>query len=199
MRILSTPATLITALLLAAMPAIANAAKGFTPPPVMNPPPAAKFSDFTQFEVRNIAMGAPFAGKAANDQALANIQREFTSSTASIMLIWNNAGSKAEKVRTLLIEPNIEEMKFVPKAARFWAGPMAGGSYVLISMKITEKETGQVIATPMFYAHASAWNPGLDAGGDSMLTRIAQNMSNYVTGNYTAAVGGISGADAPRR
>ena len=197
MKILPGSATLFTVLLFAAVSAIAR--EGFTPPPVMNPPPSAKFSDFTQFEMPTIVMTAPYVGKPVNDQALAIIQRQFTASTASILLIWTNAGSKAEKARTLLIEPKVEAMKFVPRAARIWVGAMAGSSYVLISMKITEKETGQVIATPMFYAHASAWSGAWGTGDDSMLTRIAQNMANYVTGNYTAAVGGVSGADAPRR
>jgi hypothetical protein len=116
-----------------------------------------------------------------------------------VLQAWNDAGSKAEKVRTLLIEPKIEEMKFVPKAARMWVGAMAGSSYVLISMKITEKETGQVIATPMFYAHASAWSGAWGTGDDSMLTRIASNMAGYITGNYSSPVGGVSGADARRR
>jgi hypothetical protein len=196
MKILPIPATLSIALMLAVSPAIT---KAFSPPPVMNPPPSAKFSDFTKFEVTNIVMTAPFAGKGPNEQALGIIQREFTASTSSIIMIWNTAGAKAEKVRTLLIEPKVEGMKFVPKAARIWVGAMAGGSYVLISMKVTDKESGQVIATPMFYAHASAWSGAWGTGDDSMLTRIAQNMSNYVSGNYATAVGGISGSDAARK
>jgi hypothetical protein len=70
---------------------------------------------------------------------------------------------------------------------------------VLISIKLAEKETGQVIATPLFYACSGAWSGAWGSGENHMVARISQCMSDYIVGNYTAAVGGVSGADAPRR
>jgi hypothetical protein len=198
MKTLSIPATFFTALLLAAVPA---PAADTSQPWLMNPPPAEKFSSFTRFEMPNIAMFPPYAGKGPNVKALTVIQRDFTKATAPALQAWNEAGAKAEKVRTLLIEPRVEEIKFISGGTRFWAGGLAGDSFVRITIKISEKETGRVIGTPMFYAKANrmagAWSVG--ATDNVMLTRVAAHMAAYVTGNYAAAVGGATGEDPPKK
>jgi hypothetical protein len=166
-------------------------------PPVMNPPPAEKLSAFTRIELSSIQMGAPYAGKGSNDKALAVMQKEFTDKMSAPIAAWKTAGEKNANARTLVIEPKVEEIRYVSGAARFWAGGLPGDSFLLVSLKLTEKETGKVIATAMFYAKADRRGAGWTVGGTdrAMLGRTATNMAAYLTGNYDTLVGGRSGTD----
>ncbi len=161
-----------------------------------NPAPAEKFSAFTRFELVPLAMPAPYAGQDANEAAKKKIQENVDARLVPLIAEWNKLGAE-RPARTLVIEPVITEIKFINGAARFWAGAMAGSSMVVIKTRITEKETGRLIAEPEFYARAAAMAGAWSIGGadNAMLPRAANRLSDYVAANYDAAVGGATGAD----
>jgi hypothetical protein len=161
-----------------------------------NPAPAEKFADFSRFELAPIALLAPYAGQEGNEAAKKKIQENVDARLVALLASWNQVGG-SKPARTLVIEPTITEIKFINGTARFWAGAMAGSSIVVLEARITEKETGRVIAKPEFYARAAAMAGAWSIGGadNAMLTRIANRLSDYVTANYNAAVGGVTGAD----
>jgi hypothetical protein len=162
-----------------------------------NPPPAEAFSNFTAFEMKPAVLAPAYADNATNQKALAKIQENLSAGMDPALNSWNQAGAtKGGAKRTLMIEPVVAEIKFIGGAARFWAGAMAGSSAVIARATITEKETGKVIATPEFYAVAGAWGGGWTIGGtdNMMLSRIAQQLTNYLVTNYASAVGGPTGA-----
>jgi hypothetical protein len=165
-----------------------------------NPPPAEKFSAFTKFEMTPVALPPPYAGQAANEKARAKIQADVAVKMDPLLAQWNAAGASAPVQRTLLIEPAISEIKFINATARVWAGAFAGSSAVILNAKITEKETGKVIATPTFYARAAAMGGAWTFGSTDnvMLLRIAGRLTDYLTMNYTSAVGGPTGAEPPK-
>jgi hypothetical protein len=78
---------------------------------------------------------------------------------------------------------------------------MAGSSAVLMTARITEKETGRVVATPLFYARAEAWGGAFTFGvtDNLMLLRIADRLCDYLLANYTEAVGGVTGQDPEKK
>ena len=94
--------------------------------------------------------------------------------------------------RTLRIEPTIRHIRYVSGGARFWGGAFAGGSAVLLTVKLSDVATGEVIAEPEFYQHANkmgaAWSFG--ATDKAMLVRVASMISDYLQKNYQQAVGG---------
>lgn len=161
-----------------------------------NPAPAEKFADFTRFELAPLAMPAPYAGQRANEAAKKKIQENVDLRLIPLIASWNRLGA-AKPARTLVIEPTITEIKFINGGVRFWTGAMAGSSMVVLDTRITEKETGRVIAKPEFYARAAAMAGAWSVGGadNAMLVRIANRLSDYLTVNYDAAVGGVTGAD----
>jgi hypothetical protein len=161
-----------------------------------NPAPSEKFSDFTRFELAPITMPAPYAGQEANEAAKKKIQENVDARLIPLIAAWNKLGAD-RPARTLVIEPAITEIKFINGTARFWAGAMAGSSMVVIKTRFTEKETGRLVAEPEFYAHAAAMAGAWSMGGadNAMLVRGANRLSDYVAGNYDAAVGGVTGAD----
>lgn len=165
----------------------------------MNPPPAEKFSAFNRFELAKIAMGAPYAGQAPNERALAKIQQNVSERMNPVLAGWNAAGHDATPARTLLIEPSIVDIKFISVGARIGAGVIPGSSAVILRAKISEKETGKVIATPEFYAKANTWAGmfSFGAADNMMLVRVANRLSDYLMNNYAIAVGGPTGAPSP--
>ena len=44
--------------------------------------------------------------------------------------------------RKLVLEPRIEKLKVVSGGARFWAGALAGDSYVVMKFRIVEQPSG---------------------------------------------------------
>jgi len=160
-----------------------------------NPAPALAFSAFDRFEVARIAMGSPYAGQKANDVALRDLQADMDRRVDPWLNEKNSLPSRNDPPRVLLIEPRIEKVKFIGGGARFWAGPFAGSSGVLIKVRISDKATGALIAEPEFYQHAAAmagtWTFG--ATDKTMLERTASLVVDYLKSNFTQAVGGPTG------
>lgn len=162
-----------------------------------NPPPTEKFANFTRFEMPKIALVPPYAGQEANERALVKIQENVDLRMKPALQTWNTSAAPGAPARTLLVEATIPEIKFINATARVFAGAMAGSSAVILRAKITEKETGKVIAEPIFYARAAAMGGAYSMGGtdNAMLVRIANRLSDYLLANYSQAVGGITGAE----
>jgi hypothetical protein len=165
-----------------------------------NHAPAENFAGFTRFELAKVALVAPYAGQDANEHALVKIQENVSLKADPLLQGWNAAGATVTPVRTLVITPVVTEIKFIRVGVRLLAGALPGSSAVILRVTFTEKETGQVIASPLFYARAAAmggrWTFGTT--DNLMLVRIADRFTDYLAANYSAAVGGPTGAE-PRK
>jgi hypothetical protein len=166
-----------------------------------NAPPAEKFSAFNHFELQSITLVPPFAGQEANERALLKIQENVSLTMKPLVAGWNETGATSAPARTLVITPVVTEIKFINATARVWAGAFAGSSAVILQVKITEKETGRVVATPIFFARAAAmggaWTFGVT--DNLMLTRIAGRLTDYLSANYDSAVGGPTGKELEKK
>lgn len=162
-----------------------------------NPPPSTVLSAFDHFELSPIDMVAPYAGQPANEQAKTRLQGYVDEKVPPILNGWNLAEPKHSPPRTLKIEPVIRHVKFVSGKARFWGGALAGGTAVLMTVKLSDAATGEVIAEPEFYQHANAFGAAYSFGGTdkAMLARTAELMANYLNANHEAAVGGPTGKE----
>jgi len=161
------------------------------PKNAVNPAPVMALNTFQRFEITPIAMDAPYAGQPANEDAKGGIQRNLDQDVQPMLAEWN-AKPVEGAARTLKIEPTIRHIKFVGTAARIWVGGWAGGSAVLMTVKLSDAQTGELIAEPEFYQHADkrggTWTFG--ATDRAMLVRIATMISDYLQKNYSTAVGG---------
>lgn len=156
-----------------------------------NPPPTEPLSHFQHFQLMPLSHSAQAAHET---NAIAKISVYMQQRVGTTLANW---GNRNQSGRTLLVEPYIEQLKFVGGGARFWAGALAGSSAVVMKMKLVDQQTGQVIADPEFYQRAAAmggaWSfSGTDHG---MLARIATVAQQYLQSNYTQAVGGPTGLD----
>ena len=162
-----------------------------------NPPPAEPIANFFRIELGRVRMLPPYAGQAPNEAALVKIQENVSARMDPALADWNRRTESPGAGRTLVIDPVIEEIKFISGAKRFRAGAYAGSSAVILRATLTEKETGRLVAAPMFYAKAAAMGGAWSFGGtdNAMLVRIANRLTDYLLANFDAAVGGPTGAE----
>lgn len=137
------------------------------PSTVQNPPPAEKLSAFAKFELKRVSLVPPYGGQSANERAAAKIQEYFDQRVAPIVDKWNRAAPQLETGRALVIEPRIEHIKFIGGGARFWVGPLAGSSAVIMKVKYIDKASGKLISEPELFQRAAAWSGAFTVGGPS--------------------------------
>jgi len=164
---------------------------------VKNPPPSEAFANFTAFEMKPAALAPAFENNEANQRALAKIQENLSAGMTPSLNKWNQVGAtKAGAERTLVIESVVTDIKFIAGAVRFFVGPIAGSSAIVMRATITEKENGKVVAAPEFYAVGGTWKGSFTMGvtDNLMLTRVAGELRDYLIANYASAIGGPTGA-----
>jgi hypothetical protein len=163
--------------------------------PTTNPPPVVALNNFASYEMLDLTILPPYAGQGANEKAADRIRQNLQGQVTPILQAWSAAGAKSGYSGTLVIEPQISEIKFIGGATRFWVGAMAGSSYVILKLKITEQPSGRVIAEPEFFQRAAAMSGAYTMGGqdNDMLQRIVTLVNGYINGNHEAAVGGATG------
>lgn len=162
------------------------------PTRTQNPPPAEPLANFQRFEVMPIQASTEAAREA---KALAQIDTNLREKLLATTSAWQTGDPAG---RTLRIEPHVEQLKFVGVAGRFWVGPLAGSSAVVMRVRLVDAATGRVIAEPEFYQRAAAMGGAFTVGGSDygMLVRIATTAQQYLQRNYWQAVGGPTGLDA---
>jgi hypothetical protein len=160
-----------------------------------NPPPAAKLAGHLHYEMLPLQMVAPYAGKESNEKAKASIQQHLNEDVAPLLETWTKAAKADDAGTTVQIAPEIESVKFVSGGKRFWVGPLAGSSSVVLKVTLREEPAGTLIGEPEFYQQASAESGAWTLGGqdNDMLRRIVAVFKSYLEANYSEAVGGATG------
>ena len=173
-------------------------ARDATPPSdgAMNPPAATALSTYQRFEMSPVTMGAPFAGQKGNEAAKTMLQANLDERVGKVLADWNAKAGEGGK--TLRVQPEIRYVRFITGGKRFFAGGLAGGSSIMVKVRLTDAATGQVVGEPDFYQHANAvgaaWTFG--ATDKTMLIRIASMLRAYLQANY-AAPAAVSISQAP--
>jgi hypothetical protein len=162
-----------------------------------NPPPANPLAGYDKYELAQIAMGPPYAGDEGKEKARARIQEHMTAETGAIVEQWNKDAAGSTRGQSLVLEPRIEKLKVVSGGARFWAGALAGDSYVVMKLRIVEQPSGTVVAEPEFFQRAAAMSGAWTIGAQDkdMMHRIVLLTNQYLQSNYKEAVGGATGYD----
>jgi len=167
---------------------LAGCVTNIAPTSDTNPPPAEALGGFQNYEVSQITLAAGQQSE-SNEVALVKVQENWNKNVGLMLDDWQGSGANG---RTLLIEPIVTEMKFVSGGKRFWAGAAAGSSAVLMTVNLTDKATGDVIASPQFFQRAAAYGGAWSFGGsdNAMLVRISSLVAQYLEDNKDEAVGG---------
>ncbi len=155
----------------------------------MNPAPTVQLSAFQRFELVDVGMDPPYAGQDSNEVARQYLQGNISDRVGKVVSTWNEQPA-GDAPRTLKIEPKIAHIRFITGGKRFFAGAMAGSSWVYVTVKMTDAATGEVIAEPGFYQSGSGRMGGLSFGATdkTMLIRISSMLRAYLQKNHEASV-----------
>ena len=159
-----------------------------------NPPPAHKLQGYAGYELKDVAFDPSLADKKNVDKVVAKVDENMKQSVNPILQSWN-ASADAHAAQKIVIEPLITNLHKPSGATRFFAGAFAGDGYINMKVRIVEQPSGKVIAEPEFYRRAAAMAGAWTVGGhdNAMLQKVAGLVANYLSANYTDAVGGATG------
>ncbi len=156
---------------------------------VLNPSPTERFSNFARFELADVAMGAPYVGHGANDDALRDIQPALRTRLDPILSEWNRHGTP--EGRLLRIEPELVHIRFVGDTVRALAGRMIGASSIALRVRYVDTASGTVVAEPEFFIVSNSTTAYTMSGMDyRILEEAAIAATEYTRVNYAEAIGG---------
>lgn len=155
-----------------------------------NPAPASPLNVYSTFELKPVVMSPEVASHKGNVVAGQYLQVDLNERIPKLVSPWNARTADAAP-RTLVIEPEIMQIRFITGGKRLFTGSFGGNSWALLRMRLTDKETGQVVAEPQFYQRAFAMAAGysLGAADKLMLARLADMSAGYLKANFDAATG----------
>ena len=158
-------------------------------------PPEVKFGAFEKIYFRSTGINSALASNSANQKALVKINQHLFSRVLqifpSLTVIEANEQLDGLDKNSLLIEPFVDDIRFVSGGARFWAGAYAGDSGVTLRVTFTDLSQDKIIANPSFYQRAAAMDGAWSIGYSdrTMLTRIGDLASEYILLHLTEATG----------
>jgi len=148
-------------------------------------PVKVKLSTFKSVGLKTVVVNPKFAGAATNEKARKKINELLVTkmkfAIPELKQIDEVVKPDAADKPALVIEPVIEEIKFIGGAARFWVGAMAGSSAVLMKVTYTSSATGEVLAAPEFYkvGNAMAGGGSMGASDNLMLDEVVREIVDY--------------------
>lgn len=158
-----------------------------------NPQPKERLDAFDRYELRPLVV----AGKRGNAKAEESIKRNLDKEIGEWVERKNALPGRNDPARLLRIEPQLDDVRLVSGAGRFWLGPFLGSSRVSLRLRLVDAATGDVVAEPEFYQHASGMSGGFTLGvmDKAMLVRVTKLASTYLEANYSQQTGGASSDD----
>jgi len=152
--------------------------------PTQMSPPSEKLSSFAEFELSPITMSPEIADGAKKQAYAEKLGNMLETKITPLLGEWRAASDGGSG--TLVIQPDVVKLKVVSGGARFWVGAMAGESKVDMSLRLIDKASGKVIASPRIARSAGsmsgAWSFG--ATDQNLLRYIVDIANQYLVENY---------------
>lgn len=164
-------------------------------PAAQNPPPAVALSTFDRFEVVPLTLAEGLDAHRGNVVAQRYLQVDLDERVPQLVEPRNTDTA----TRTLVIQPQISDIRFITGGKRLVFGGFAGKSWAVLKMRLIDKATGDVVAEPQFLQHANSILAGysLGAADKLMLARLADMAAAYLKNNFDRPVGGAVAIAAP--
>jgi hypothetical protein len=147
-------------------------------------PPSQKLSSFAQFELSPITMSPEVADGAKKQAYAEKLGNMLEMRITPLLDEWRAASDGGSG--TLVIQPDAVKLRVVSTGARIWVGAMAGESKVDMNLRLIDKASGKVIASPRIARSAGsmsgAWSFG--ATDQNLLRYIVDISYQYLVENY---------------
>jgi hypothetical protein len=151
-------------------------------------PSKVKFSEFKSVELKETVINPEENGEGNRKQAkkidemlLAGLKGYLP----DLKVIPAGGDFSKSDQRTLQIAPRIDHIRIVGPGGRFWLGPMAGGSDIVMHVDYRDSSTGEIIANPDFWKGNNAWagNWSMGATDNQIRDAVVAQIIGYTLGN----------------
>jgi hypothetical protein len=136
-------------------------------------PPTKLLSMYKTFELQDLTFGEEIMLEEKKMAEAREFETAFKAKIEPLLASWN-AADTAGSEGTLSIQPHLARLKIVSGGARFWAGGLAGDSYIDMDLRLIDAETGVVVADVIIRRNADAMTGGWSVG------KSDQNLDNYI-------------------
>jgi len=146
-----------------------------------DPAPAAPIdlSRYSHFELKDFVLNVEDPGS-SDEAARDHLQSELTEMLDGAISRWNRSAPEGEL--TVVIEPLIEDLRFIRSGWRILAGPLLRGSHVTVRLVITELPSGRALLTQEFSDSTNAFTGAVTFGisDNRTLSNVAEQIGEYL-------------------
>ena len=148
-------------------------------------PPTKSLSSFASFELAPMTFSDAINAEPGKVAEAQEFERNLQAKLNPLLSEWNTTQSEGA-AGTLSIQTTLVRLKIVSGGARFWAGALAGNSFIDMDLELFDKESGEQIARVLVRRDADsmtgAWSIGKsDQNLDDYIVSIVHE---YLTNHY---------------
>ena len=147
--------------------------------------PTIKLSSYKNFELARMDYSDEIKAEAPKVEVAKQVEMKLRLAAEADISAWSAAASEGADGKTVVITPFMKSLRAVSGGARFWAGAFAGDSFVDMELRITDKDTGELLANPTIRKTAGGMAGAYSGGGtdDSLLDYVAEIAHAYLVIN----------------
>jgi len=148
-------------------------------------PPTIKLSSYKNFEFARMDYSDDVKADAPKVEVARLVEMKLRLAAESDISAWSAAANESDDGKTVIITPFMKSLRVVSNGARMWAGAFAGESFVDMELRITDKDTGELLASPTIRKAAGGMAGAYSGGGtdDSLLDYVAEIAHAYLVIN----------------
>jgi uncharacterized protein YceK len=148
--------------------------------------PSQPLSTFSDFELKPMTLADAVAKNRGKRTVAGQLESRLRERVQSLLDEWKADKSSTRTGGTLVIQPQLQDLRIISGGARFWGGSMAGGSYITMTLQLIDGKTGTIIASPIISrssnAVAGTWTMG--AMDRNLLNWAVEIARQYLVENY---------------
>ena len=150
------------------------------------PAPSQALSTFSDFELKPMTLADVVSRDRRKRTVASQLESRLRERVLSLLEEWKADKTSPRTGGTLVIQPQLQDLRIISGGSRWWGGAMAGGSYVTMTLQLIDGKTGAVIASPVISrstnAAAGAWTVG--ALDRNLLHVVVEMSRQYLAENY---------------
>jgi len=133
--------------------------------------PSKPLSTFASFRLDEMTFADEIKAEEGKMEEAREFEGNLKAKIQPLLDQWNAAGTGAG---TLAIKPELIKLRIVSGGARFWAGGLAGDSYIDMDLLLLDEATGEAVSKVRISRSADAMTGGWSVG------KSDQNLDDYI-------------------
>ncbi len=147
--------------------------------------PRTALSAFASFELKPMALSPEVKAEPEKVKQAAVLEEKIKAKLEPLFVEWASS-SKSGRSGTLVVQPEIVELRIVSGGARFFLGGLTGDSHIDLDLRLVDGDSNNEIASPRITRAAGGFVGGLSIGksDQNLHDYIAHIVHRYMVDNY---------------